>query len=113
MTWMSPRSSLLQSGQMISRPPLPPSRVPNRVFIEDADLQQYGYSANCPRCLRMRAGLPCRGTKHREACRQRIEKHLRDANDPRIIAADDRWASRVIAQGDPSLEPQAEDGAGA
>ena len=58
----------------------------------------------------MRAGIPCRGIKHREACRQRVEKHLGDANDPRIVAADERWTWRVVAQGGPSLAPQAEEG---
>ena len=68
--------------------PLPPGRAPPRVFIEGADLQQYGYAANCPRCIRMRAGPPCRGAKHREACRQRVENHSGDASDPRIVATD-------------------------
>ena len=53
---------------------------------------------------------PARAPAHREACRQRIEGHLREANGPRIIAADARWATRVVAQGDPSLEPRAEEG---
>ena len=62
--------------------------------------------------MRMRAGLKCRGIKHREACRQRIENHLREAGDPRVIAADSRWASRVVEMGDPSLAPRAEEGQG-
>ena len=41
-----------------------------RVFIEDADLQWYGYTANCPRCVRMRAGMPARGVKRKEAGRK-------------------------------------------
>ena len=91
-------------------PPAPMGRAPNRVFIEDADLQTYGYTAGCPRCMHMRAGLACRGVKHREHCRKRIEQHLRDANDPRIVAADQRWAERVVAMGDPTAEPRAEEG---
>ena len=94
----------------LAPPPAPPGRAPNRVCIADADLRTYGYTAGCPRCMHMRAGLPCRGIKHREACRQRIENYLREANDPRIIAADSRWASRIVAQGDPSVAPNAEEG---
>ena len=91
-------------------PPAPTGRAPNRVFITDDDLRACGYSAGCPRCLHMRAGLPCRGIKHREACRLRVEAFLREANDPRVTAADERWASRVVAQGDPSVLPGAEEG---
>eukprot|EP00969_Alexandrium_andersonii_P193480 8545373-Alexandrium_andersonii.AAC.1 len=27
----------------------------------------------CSRCVHMRAGLPCRGVEHKDACRKRIE----------------------------------------
>ena len=94
----------------LQAPPAPPGRAPNRVFIEDADLRKCGYTAGCPRCMHMRAGLPCRGIKHREACRNRVEGLLREANDPRIRAADERWATRVVAHGDPSLPASAVEG---
>eukprot|EP00975_Prorocentrum_lima_P029082 6108470-Prorocentrum_lima.AAC.1 len=59
----------------------------------------------------MRAGLPCRGIKHRDACRKRIETRLREENDPRITAADERFAQRVIeVGGDPTLQAPAEEG---
>ena len=58
----------------------------------------------------MRAGLPCRGIKHRKACRQGAEAYLRAAGYPRVVAAGHRWADRDVAQGDPSIEPRAEEG---
>ena len=58
----------------------------------------------------MRAGMGCRGITHREACRVRIEAHLREAGNPRITAADARWADRIVAEGDTSVEPRAEEG---
>ena len=93
-------------------PPPPVNRGPNRIYIEDADLRTYGYTAGCSRCMHMRAGLPCRGLRHQEACRQRIEAHLREAGDPRAAAVDARWASRIVSLGDPSARPRAEEGQG-
>ena len=58
----------------------------------------------------MRAGIPCHGVEHREVCRQRVEAYLREAGAPRVAAVDNRWASRIMAQGDPSAEPNAEEG---
>ena len=71
-------------------PPTPPSRAPNRVFITDEDMRACGYTAGCPRCMHMRVGLPCRGVKHREACRQRVETYLREVGGPLVIAVDNR-----------------------
>eukprot|EP00969_Alexandrium_andersonii_P311551 13766417-Alexandrium_andersonii.AAC.1 len=59
----------------------------------------------------MRAGLPCRGIKHKDACRKRIEARLREENDPRITAADESFYERVVAAGgDPTLPAPAEEG---
>ena len=95
---------------VVPPPAPPPGRAPNRVCIEDADIQKYGYSARCPRCLSMRAGLVCRGIKHREACHARIEARLREVGDPRVTVVDARWADRIVAEGDPSVDPRAEEG---
>lgn len=86
--------------------PPPHGRAPNRVFADDAGLHKFGYTAGCSRCMHMRAGVPCRGIKHREACRARIEAHLRAAGGPRIVAADSRWASRAVAHGNPGAPPR-------
>ena len=53
---------------------------------------------------------PGRGVKHHEACRGRIENHLREAGDPRVAAADARFARRVVEFGDPSADGPAEEG---
>eukprot|EP00969_Alexandrium_andersonii_P163464 7225334-Alexandrium_andersonii.AAC.1 len=59
----------------------------------------------------MCAGLPCRGIKRRGACRKRIEGRPCEKSDPRIVAADERFAGRVVAAGgDPSLPAPAEEG---
>eukprot|EP00969_Alexandrium_andersonii_P045902 2014475-Alexandrium_andersonii.AAC.1 len=59
----------------------------------------------------MRAGLPCRVVKHKDACRKRIEACLREGNDPRITVADERFYERVVAAGgDPTLRAPAEEG---
>lgn len=89
---------------LIEPPPQPSDRHPNRAFISDADLQAYGYTQGCPRCTKMRAGLPARGVKHREACRRRIEARLREAGDPRIIAADERTNQRLVDLAPPAGE---------
>eukprot|EP00969_Alexandrium_andersonii_P282511 12489623-Alexandrium_andersonii.AAC.1 len=61
--------------------------------------------------MHTRAGLPCRGIKHEDACRKRIEARLREENDPRVTAADERFYERFVAAGgDPTLQAPAEEG---
>ena len=92
-------------------------RRPNPFYIMWTDLEQYGFTENCTRCLRMRRGLPCRGKKHSDACRERIEARLREAGDERIQRADARLNERIVdITGDLSNQaaagPQEEEGGG-
>eukprot|EP00969_Alexandrium_andersonii_P000129 5695-Alexandrium_andersonii.AAC.1 len=61
----------------------------------------------------MRAGLPRRGIKHRDAYGRRIDARLREEGDPRVVVADERFYERVVAAGgDPTLQAPAEEGQG-
>ena len=86
-------------------PPEAVHRQPARVFISTADLETFGYSENCPKCARVRAGHAGRGFKHHEACRLRIEARLRELGDPRVAKADARIQRAIVDLGDPSAGP--------
>ena len=76
-------------------PPLPaderiPAHVPDEarravksVYIRNAELEKYGYTASCGKCQKMRLGRPTRGMAHTSACRARIELAMAEDDDPR------------------------------
>ena len=81
---------------------------PRRVFITKADLEVWGYTANCRRCSLMREGSRAQGVAHREECRQRLEQALRDVGDPRVEhAADRRQAAADAAAAGAAPRPAA------
>eukprot|EP00969_Alexandrium_andersonii_P245325 10842384-Alexandrium_andersonii.AAC.1 len=53
-------------------------------------LEERGYTAGCLKCSRVRTGRPSAGTRHSEDCRRRCENLLREAQDPRMLRADQR-----------------------
>eukprot|EP00969_Alexandrium_andersonii_P186803 8253856-Alexandrium_andersonii.AAC.1 len=53
-------------------------------------LEEHGYAAGCLKCLRARTGRPSASTRRSEDCRQRCENMLREAQDPRMLRADQR-----------------------
>ena len=65
-------------------------QMPSRVHITVEMLNTYGYQQNCPRCRAIQANRPRKGVKHSESCRTRVEHALREAQDPRQLAADAR-----------------------
>ena len=71
-------------------------RAPNPVYLKRADFEQYGFTAGCPCCRRLRGGLSVRGFKHTPACRARLEERLREADDVRMAAADRRMTERLV-----------------
>ena len=67
-----------------------PEYNPHRVFIKQADLERFGFTAGCRRCMLMRTGQKAQGVKHGDQCRRCVEQCLRDAGDPRIDRAERR-----------------------
>ncbi len=65
-----------------------PEYNPRRIFIKQADLERFGFTAQCRRCQLMRAERKAQGIKHSDECRLRVEQCLRDAGDPRLSAAE-------------------------
>jgi len=63
---------------------------PKRVYIQKPDLDRWGYTQGCRRCTLMRQNRRGQGVKHKEACRKRIEEHLRQEGDGRLTAAENR-----------------------
>eukprot|EP00969_Alexandrium_andersonii_P036400 1595429-Alexandrium_andersonii.AAC.1 len=53
-------------------------------------LEEHGYTANCPKCSRVRTQRPAAVTRHSEECRARFEAILRANNDPSMARADQR-----------------------
>ena len=60
--------------------------VPKRVMIRQQDLENFGYSRNCPGCSAILKGAARQG--HSEACRKRIESEMKD--DERLKRANKR-----------------------
>ena len=82
----------------VLKDPVPEGGIVHRTHITLEDLNKYGYQSNCPRCRAMQAGKlgkDRKGLKHSESCRERIEKALRNDNDPRIVAADERINAEI------------------
>ena len=57
-----------------------------RLRITVKDLDKYGYSDNCPRCNMHLMGKTS-GVNHSEACRARLYKAMREANDSKLAKA--------------------------
>ena len=49
--------------------------VPRRVKIYKSDLETWGYTSGCPRCMATMRGLPCSVT-HNDVCRNRIQSEM-------------------------------------
>ena len=70
-----------------------------------------GYTVGCRRCRLMRDGLPARGVRHTPACRQRLHDCLREAQDPRLAAAEARVDAEVARRLERSAAlPEEEEG---
>ncbi len=57
-----------------------------------------GYTANCRRCLQLRAGRPAAGKAHTPECRARLEAAMAEAGDARSEAAETRIVERIVEQ---------------
>ena len=62
--------------------------VRRRVYIRREDVIKYGFTIGCPGCQAVSRNAPSQN--HTEACRARIEKHMRDEGQDRIKVADAR-----------------------
>ena len=87
------------AGVIPAGPPQKSPAAPVRVKIAAAMLEQHWYTVGCRRCTLLRTGRTAMGVKHSEACRGRIEGHLRAAGYQIMVRADARvnehLASRV------------------
>ena len=86
--------------------PEPAPYRPRRVFTHRADLEQFGYTAGCRRCMLTREGSRAQGIPHKPECRARIEQALRDTGDPRVGRVEDRFAAVAAAAAGP-VDPAA------
>ena len=66
------------------------------MYIRDANLERYGYTAGCRRCALMREGQPARGIRHTLACRTRVEAAMADAGDERLQQAHQRQNEELV-----------------
>ena len=123
--WQNPAASISENIPGHDLPPRTPTEAPvdeptraerayapHRMKIENSDLNIYGYTSNCKRCLRLREGRRAQGMLHHEECRTRIEAAMRAAGDRRIRDADQR-INEEIARLAEQLVPRAEEERGA
>ena len=115
--WKNP-APLLDEVPPVVLPPLPdvepaarvpaqPEFAPRRVYIRHADLEKWGYTSNCRRCMQMRRGYKAAGVPHTAACRDQIERSMADVGDPRLAHAEERLTEFLedkIAEGDPRTQ---------
>ena len=64
--------------------------VPNPMHITTNDLEKWGYTSNCRKCMLMRQRRRHHGVRHAPECRERLEQRAREENDPRVMRADAR-----------------------
>ena len=50
----------------------PRPELPKRVYLRQQDLDRHGYTASCPACDLIRAGISREGVNHTEFCRNRV-----------------------------------------
>ena len=78
--------AILPPLQASEPPPAPEVPAPDHtfksVYIRHADLEKWGYTANCPRCSEMRLRQSARGVHHTLYCRPRLELAMAEADDP-------------------------------
>lgn len=93
-------------GPIVDRPPARPEPEyrPKRVYIQDEDLERYGYTANCRRCMLRREGGKGQGVAHRKECRERIEAAMREAGDVRFGEAEERITEELHRRSAPLVE---------
>ena len=92
-------------------PAAPALRPPLPVALRREDFTLYGYTEGCVKCAKMRAGHTGQGYNHTDPCRNRVTAHLKSAGDPRVDAAERRWAERIRAEGvhdEPAVQPAPE-----
>ena len=76
-----------EEAKEIPEPSIP---VPRSFYIIKEDLQRFGYTVSCRRCMRMRAGHSVHGVPHTEQCRRRLELAMQEAGDQRAARAEER-----------------------
>ena len=59
------------------------SEAPRRVYLRQTDLDKHGYTASCPACDLIRAGVSREGVHHTEFCRARLVEKLEETTEGR------------------------------
>jgi len=63
-----------------------------RVRITRETIRKLGFIVGCPGCRAVNRDMPA--VNHNEECRKRIEEHLRNQGDPRMVQSDERFNRR-------------------
>ena len=75
--------------------------APKSFYIQRDDLERFGYTAGCRRCVLTREGKSAHGIRHTAVCRERIVGRLRDEGSARIknhdVKVDEYIAERMEA----------------
>ena len=89
-------------------PPIPTRderpQPPRAIYIQKEDLERWGYTSNCHRCLHIRHGRKGHGIRHSEECRRRIEAELRQVGDRRVERVEDRVNQYLAEQVEQQVE---------
>ena len=72
-------------------------KISRRLKIFDADLKTFGYTEGCARCDLVKRGqmVRARGTRHNEACRDRLYQAMREAGIEKLKRADMEDSTRT------------------
>ena len=85
--------------------------VPRRARITRKELEEYGYTANCPGCISSQLQDGIRRGAHTEECRLRVEAAMTGDKTGRVKQKMDQWTAEQVAQGETS-EVKADDAKG-
>ena len=97
----------LPDVETAARVPVQPELSPSIVYIRHADLEKWGYTSHCRRCMQMRRGYKAAGVPHTAAFRDQIKRSMADVGDPRLAHAEERLTEFLedkIAEGDPCTQ---------
>jgi hypothetical protein len=88
----------LDGGASEHTPRVRPESGPKRVYIRNSDLERWGYTSTCNRCMLMREGKSAAGKALTDACRTRIEEAMKEAKDDRLAAAERRQTAVEVGR---------------
>jgi hypothetical protein len=68
---------------MVEQQPISETVVPRRIYLRKEDVEKFGYTPKCPGCKALLQKKPPQS--HSEACRLRIEEHLKNTERSEIV----------------------------